>query len=180
VGWTGMRGVVALAAANSLPLTLNDGRPFPERSFIIFLTFSLILVTLVFQGLSLPWVVRVLKLAAQDTGACEAGRARHILLETAIEFLTERRDAARGESERHLYDDLVHQYEHKITEIDQCGPDGSMPAEASGGMTMAGVLLDTIRRERQQLNVLRETGRIGDSVHRTLERELDLSESRLG
>jgi Na+/H+ antiporter len=180
VGWTGMRGVVALAAANSLPLTLSDGRPFPQRSFIIFLTFSLILVTLVFQGLSLPWVVRVLKLAAPDTGACEAGRARHILLETAIEFLTERRDAARGESERHLYDDLVHQYEHKITEIDQCGPDGSMPAEPSAGMTMAGVLLDTIRRERQQLNILRETGRIGDSVHRTLERELDLSESRLG
>ncbi len=60
VGWTGMRGVVALAAANSLPFTLNDGSPFPQRSFIIFLTFSLILVTLVLQGLSLPWLVRKL------------------------------------------------------------------------------------------------------------------------
>ena len=49
-----MRGVVALAAANSLPLTLRDGSPFPQRSFIIFLTFFLILVTLVLQGLSLP------------------------------------------------------------------------------------------------------------------------------
>jgi monovalent cation/hydrogen antiporter len=179
VGWTGMRGVVALAAANSLPFTLSDGRPFPQRSFIIFLTFSLILVTLVFQGLSLPWVVRALKLAAPDTGLCEESRARHILLETAIGFLKERRDSAQGESNGHLYDDLVHQYEHKITEIDQCGPDGTMPPESSAGMTMAGVLLETIRRERQQLNVLREAGRIEDSVHRKLERELDLSESKL-
>jgi len=179
VGWTGMRGVVALAAANSLPLTLSDGRPFPQRSFIIFLTFSLILVTLVFQGLSLPWLVRVLKLAAPDTGACEEGRARHILLETAIGFLADRRDSAQNEAERHLYDDLLHQYEHKIAEIDECGPDGTIPDEPSSGVTMAAVLLDTIRRERQQLNVLREAGRIGDSVHRTLERELDLSESKL-
>ena len=179
VGWTGMRGVVALAAANSLPFTLNDGRPFPERSFIIFLTFSLILVTLVFQGLSLPWMVRALKLAAPDTGICEEGKARHILLETAIGFLRERRDVTQDESDHHLYDDLLHQYEHKIAEIDQCGPDGSFPDQTSSGVTIAGIMLDTIRRERQQLNVLRETGRIGDSVHRTLERELDLSESRL-
>jgi len=179
VGWTGMRGVVALAAANSLPLTLNDGRPFPQRSFIIFLTFSLIVVTLVFQGLSLPWLVRRLGLATVDTDYCEEGRARHLLLESAIEFLGERRDVARDESERHLYDDLLHSYEHKITEIDQCGPDGTVAQEASAGLTMGGVLLDTIRREREQLNLLRSTGRIGDSVHRTLERELDLSESRL-
>lgn len=179
VGWTGMRGVVALAAANSLPLTLDDGRPFPQRSFIIFLTFSLILVTLVFQGLSLPWLVRRLGLARLDTGYCEEGRARHLLLESAIGFLTDRRNSAGDEGERHLYDDLLHQYEHKIREIDQCGPDGTVPEEASAGLTMAGVLLDTIRREREELNLLRSTGRIGDSVHRTLERELDLSESRL-
>lgn len=179
VGWTGMRGVVALAAANSLPLTLENGTPFPQRSFIIFLTFSLILVTLVFQGLSLPWLVRRLGLATLDNSYCEEGRARHLLLESAIGFLSERRNSARNESERHLFEDLLHQYEHKITEIDQCGPDGAVPEESSGEMTMAGVLLDTIRREREELNLLRSTGRIGDSVHRTLERELDLSESRL-
>jgi CPA1 family monovalent cation:H+ antiporter len=179
VGWTGMRGVLALAAANSLPLTLNDGRPFPQRSFIIFLTFSLILVTLVFQGLSLPWLVRRLGLATLDTGFCEEGRARRLLLECAIGFLRERRNSAGHESDHHLYDDLLHQYEHKIMEIDQCGPDGTVPEEASAGLTMGRVLLDTIRREREELNLLRSTGRIGDNVHRTLQRELDLSESRL-
>jgi Na+/H+ antiporter len=179
VGWTGMRGVVALAAANSLPLTLNDGRPFPQRSFIIFLTFSLILVTLVFQGLSLPWLVRKLGLATPHSGFCEEGKARHLLLEAAIGFLTERQNSAGEEDERHLYDDLLHQFEHKITEIAECGPDGRVSGEVSAGLTMGQILLDTIRRERQELNLLRTTGRIGDSVHRLLEHELDLSESRL-
>ncbi len=54
VGWTGMRGVIALAAAMSLPQTVADGSPFPHRDLIVFLTFCVILVTLVFQGLTLP------------------------------------------------------------------------------------------------------------------------------
>lgn len=179
LGWTGMRGVVALAAANSLPFTLSDGRPFPQRSFIIFLTFSLILVTLVFQGLSLPWLIRILGLSKLDNSVCEEGEARHLLLQAAIAFLHDRKSSASNESEHHFYDDLLHQYEHKITEIDPCGPDGSVPKERSSNLTVEGLLLDTIRREREELNLLRATGRIGDGVHRNLERELDLSESRL-
>jgi Na+/H+ antiporter len=179
VGWAGMRGVVALAAAYSLPLTLGDGRPFPQRSFIIYLTFCLILVTLVFQGLSLPWLIRVLGLAKLDRSACEEGEARHLLLQAAIAFLQERKNSAGNESELHVYDDLLHQYEHKITEIDPCAPDGNTASESSSNLTMERLLLDTIRREREELNLLRATGRIGDGVHRNLERELDLSESRL-
>lgn len=179
VGWTGMRGVVALAAADSLPLTLQDGSPFPQRSFILFLTFSLILVTVVLQGLSLPWVVRKLGLAGNDTGFCEEGEARHLLLSAAIEFLRERRKSAKGESESHLYDDLLHQYEHKMMEVDMCSPDGKLLEEDAAGLTMGQMLLATIRRQREELNQLRENGRIGDGVHRSLERELDLSESRL-
>src|SRR5205085_2303998 len=62
-GWTGMRGVVALAAAISLPATLQDGTPFPQRGVIITLTFFLICVTLLFQGLTLPALIRKLGLA---------------------------------------------------------------------------------------------------------------------
>ncbi len=180
VGWSGMRGVVALAAANSLPLTLRDGSPFPQRSLIIFLTFSLILITLVVQGLSLPWLIRVLGLSKRDTGRCEEGEARTLLLQSAIDFLRERKNAAGGEAEGHLYEDLLHQYEHKITEIAQCGPDGNIPKEQAAALTVGRLMLETIRRERQELNILRATGRIGDNLHRSLERELDLSESRLG
>ncbi len=179
VGWTGMRGVVALAAAYSLPYTLNDGSPFPERNTIIFLTFSLILVTVVLQGLSLPYLVRLLGLAGQDQGLCEEGEARRLLLRAAIDYLQERRISTKEESEVHLYEDLIHQYEHKAAEIEMCGPDGSSPEGRSTSVTMGEILIETIRRERDELNSLRSNGRVGDAVHRTLERELDLSESRL-
>ncbi len=62
VGWAGMRGVVSLAAALSIPLTLEDGSAFPFRSLILYITFVVILVTLVFQGLTLPYLIKVLKL----------------------------------------------------------------------------------------------------------------------
>ena len=71
VGWTGMRGVLALAAAISLPETIADGSPFPHRDLIIFLTFSVILVTLVLQGLTLPSVIRALGLVAPPAQPAE-------------------------------------------------------------------------------------------------------------
>ena len=61
-GWAGMRGVVSLAAALSIPLLINEENPFPYRSLILFITFIVIIVTLVFQGLSLPWLMRKIKL----------------------------------------------------------------------------------------------------------------------
>jgi CPA1 family monovalent cation:H+ antiporter len=57
-GWAGMRGVVSLAAALSIPVLLPEGQPFPYRNLILFITFIVILVTLVFQGLTLPWLIR--------------------------------------------------------------------------------------------------------------------------
>jgi monovalent cation/hydrogen antiporter len=179
VGWTGMRGVVALAAANSLPLTLNDGSPFPQRNFIIFLTFSLILVTLVVQGLSLPWLVRMLGLSAGNAQVCEEGEARHLLLQAGIDFLGERRKSAKGEHELHFYEDLLHQYQHRLEGIAECGPDGSDLDKKSHVLTANHLMLETIRRQREELNLLRANGRIGDTVHHSLERELDLKESLL-
>jgi len=179
MGWTGMRGVVALAAANSLPLTLNDGSPFPQRSMIIFLTFSLILVTLVLQGLSLPWLVRVLGLSGGNAQFCEEGEARRLVLQAGVDFLGERRKSAKAEHEVHLYDDLLHQYRHRLEDIEECGPGGSSLEKNSHGLTANQLLLETIRRQREELNHLRSNGRIGDSVHHSLERELDLKESLL-
>ena len=61
-GWAGMRGVVSLAAALSIPLLISKDQPFPYRNLILFITFIVILVTLVFQGLTLPWLIRKVKL----------------------------------------------------------------------------------------------------------------------
>ncbi|UEG55265.1 Na+/H+ antiporter [Mucilaginibacter daejeonensis] len=58
IGWAGMRGVVSLAAALSIPLTLQNGQPFPQRNMVLFITFTVILVTLIFQGLTLPLVIQ--------------------------------------------------------------------------------------------------------------------------
>lgn len=67
LGWAGMRGVVSLAMALSIPLLNAEGQPFPYRNLILFITFIVILVTLVFQGLTLPWVIRRVKLEDKYT-----------------------------------------------------------------------------------------------------------------
>ena len=69
VAWTGMRGVVSLASALALPVTIENGAPFPQRDLVVFLTFSVILATLVLQGLSLPFLIRWL--GVRDDGGAE-------------------------------------------------------------------------------------------------------------
>lgn len=66
LGWAGMRGVVSLAAALSIPLTLHSGAPFPQRNMILFITFSVIVASLLLQGLTLPWLVRVVNMPDPD------------------------------------------------------------------------------------------------------------------
>src|SRR5207245_3895434 len=96
-GWTGMRGVISLAAALSLPEVLADGRPFPRRNLILFLTFSVILVTLVLQGLTLPWLIRILGLSGAAGLNCEEQEARRIVLEKALQHVEEARRKDRPE-----------------------------------------------------------------------------------
>src|SRR5262249_7342973 len=85
VGWTGMRGVIALAAAIALPHRLANGAPFAQRELIIFLAFSVILVTLVLQGLTLAPLIRALGLAGAPGRNTEAEEARRIILEAALD-----------------------------------------------------------------------------------------------
>ena len=176
LGWTGMRGVLALAAASSLPYTLPGGAAFPQRNMILFLTFSVILVTLVLQGLSLPPLVRLLGLSVKKGPDCEEDEARRILLHTALDFLKDGKRQA-DEDSAHAFNDLIHQYEHFLREAEPAMEE--KPGGKQGALTLSTLRLETVRRERRELNLLRSSGRIGDVTHRTLERELDLSESRL-
>lgn len=66
-GWTGMRGVVSLAAALSIPVTLDNGQPFPHRDLILFITFVVILLTLILQGLTLPALIKWLNIPVETT-----------------------------------------------------------------------------------------------------------------
>ena len=175
LGWTGMRGVVALAAANSLPYKLNSGVTFSQRGLIVFLTFSVIFVTLVFQGLTLPFLVRRLGLSESDGPRCEETEARIIVIRHAVELLQARRQHE-GAAMQHAYDDALHQYSDRLASAttlrarDRTA--GTPPPDLDG------VLLEAVRSERAELVRLRNNGRIGDEIYRVLERELDLNESR--
>lgn len=177
VGWTGMRGVLALAAAISVPTELADGRPFTTRNLIVFLAFCVILVTLVLQGLTLPALIRALGLAGEEGMDAEEKEARQIVLGAALKYLEEGRKTG-SLNDQHLYDDLIHRYRHKLAVL------GGGPDEQDEGMDTASfarlreIAAATLHQERHTLIALRDHSKIGDDVLRTMERELDLAESR--
>ncbi len=79
LGWTGMRGVVSLAAALSVPVQLADGTAFPQRNFILFITFVVILLTLVIQGLTLPYLIRKMDIFYYDDDSLTEEEADHLV-----------------------------------------------------------------------------------------------------
>jgi Na+/H+ antiporter len=176
VGWTGMRGVVALAAAQSLPLTLAGGTPLPHRDLMIFLTFSVILVTLVLQGLSLPPLIRALGLSGAAGPDCEEREARRIVIDAGLRYLEESRAQDRAELAP-VYDDLSHHYRQRLRELDRDGP--ADPIVDDHLALNRRLKVELLRTERQTAVLLRNQGRINDEVLRKLERDLDLSEARL-
>jgi monovalent cation/hydrogen antiporter len=177
VGWTGMRGVIALAAAVSLPEVLANGSPFPQRNLIIFLTFSVILVTLVLQGLTLPPLIRALGLATTGGANTEEREARRLMLEAALKHLEEKRTADESRELAAAYDDLDTHYRRRLAfSQESTTEDGIDAADHARAIDLSRQLL---RVERQTAVHLRNQGNINDEVLRQLERELDLSETRL-
>jgi len=177
-GWAGVRGVISLAAALALPHALPDGRPFPSRPLIVFLTFCVILATLVVQGLTLPPLIRVLRLERAAGPACEEKEARRIAIESALEHL-ERSRAADGPELRPLYDDLALHYRQRLAEV-ACEEDTERgdPLGPEHNRRFREISRDLARVERSAAIRLRDEGRIDDDVLRQIERDLDLEEAR--
>jgi CPA1 family monovalent cation:H+ antiporter len=173
VGWTGMRGVVSLAAALSLPYTLSNGQPFAQRNLILFLTFSIIFVTLVLQGLSLPAIIRALGLTGSGEEQHEELTARRILLRHGLTSLQERLAGASNE-DHHDIEDLIHLYEHRL---EAAGEPAGAPT-AAAHPRRAGLHLHALAAERSALLDLRDRGLVSDDVLRRLEYQLDLDETR--
>ncbi len=182
VSWAGMRGVISLAAALALPQTT------PERNVLIFLTFFVILATLVGQGLSLPLLVRALGLGSDhDAIAQQEQHARRIATEAALSRVEHLRD----EWPTHipLIDTLKAQYEHRASHYisrNGEGNNGNHPGDPSSEEEVNQELLEhhLIKRavldaERAAVLDLRERGEIDDEVWRLLERDLDLEELRM-
>lgn len=176
IGWAGMRGVIALAAAMSLPQSVADGSAFPHRDLIIFLTFFVILVTLVFQGLTLPPLIRILGVVESSASKCEEQEARRLVLLAAQARLKEiHRSDPSGSSD--VYDDLTQQYEHRLASISGLSPE--QDAHAGHYFQHLDLSRTLLEVERHTALRLREEGRVSDEVLRELEYELDLSETRL-
>ncbi len=177
IGWTGMRGVLALAAAFSLPEVLSDGRPFAQRNLIIFLTFAVILVTLVVQGLSLPWLIRRLGLSRSESRE-EEMEARRTVLETAINYLEVEQNKG-GEELAHGFEDLLHRYRHRLEAVNYGLSNADTDTAGETAYRRVRELSrEAVQVERRTAVRLRDDGRIGDGVMNRLLRELDLTEAR--
>lgn len=177
VGWTGMRGVVSLAAALSLPYTLPNGQPFTQRNIILFLTFSIILVTLVLQGLSLPPLIRALGLTGSHEEEHEELTARRILLQRTLSSLRDRVSGTESDEQHHDIEDLIHIYEHRLEATHDLSIETSSE-HAYRHLHRGQLQLDALAVERSALLDLRDRGLVSDDVHRRLEYEIDLSETR--
>jgi Na+/H+ antiporter len=189
VAWTGMRGVVSLAAALALPLTLDDNAtPFPHRDLIIFITFCVILATLVLQGLTLPALIRWLRLSeTADARDDEEITARYLAALAAVERLDSLAPAAAalGDAQRDRLARLRVAYDDRVVYYSaQLGPAGDGAAAMIDPASIAcetgqQMEREAIAAERQMVIRLRDQGVIGDEVLRRIQAELDHEESRL-
>ena len=179
IGWTGMRGVLALAAAVSLPQQMDNGSPFPQRSLIIFLTYCVILVTLVLQGLTLPPLIRALGFSEERTGVMEEQQARHRMLSAAIEYLGKRNH--KSAEEQSAWEDISRHYQQRLSTITR-KTEGAQSEEQnalSKELRHARKLTRELRAvERAALQQMHMEEQINDTVLRKLERELDLLDAR--
>lgn len=156
--WSGLRGAVSLAAALAIPVLLPDGTPFPHRDLIIFITFTVILVTLVGGGLTLPWVVRALHVGGTgDEERDERRQAQLRISEAAMERIGELERDGRIDAEhaRLLRRDFEHR--HAVNRAD--------------------VAQDIIAAQRAALIEMRERGLIDNVVLRDVQSGLDRAET---
>ena len=177
VSWAGMRGAVSLAAALALPLSTDDGAPFPGRDLVLFLTFAVILATLVGMGLTLPLVIRRLDLQDDGIEDREDAKARIHAAEAALARLEElleeewvREDTA--ERVRGAYRFRTSRFRARLDD----GDDGAIEMRSQDYQRLRRELLDA---ERSALVELRRTGVISNEVWLRVGRDLDLEDQRL-
>jgi Na+/H+ antiporter len=180
LAFTGVRGIVSLAAALAIPLTVSDGSPFPDRDWILVLAFLVVLVTLVGQGLTLPWVVRALGLAS--TGQREREEQRIEEFQTrqeAIEAAGRRLDALAADPD--VPPEIIARLRtHHLQRIEQillrtCDDDEQRRRLSKGDEFE----LQLLAAERDLINEKYRAGTLKDETRRRLERELDLRDAQL-
>ncbi len=182
ISWTGMRGVVSLAAALAIPLTLGSGAEFPQRNMILFITFCVIFFTLVVQGLSLPYLIRMLKISPDDKRQKEEEKnVRKVVAQQAVSFINEHLD--REENDEKVIRRLRNKYEARIKLAGgvNLNEAGRAPMETVTNLYMQyakaqKALLDF---ERALLVQMHKEDTASSEVLKKLQNELDIEETRL-
>jgi monovalent cation/hydrogen antiporter len=181
VAWSGMRGVVSLAAALALPLTTAGGAPFPGRNETIFLSFSVILVTLVFQGLTLPILVRALGIEDDGESHREERIARKKANQAALAYVE--RLAENPSQKSHNVERLSRlreEYRERLAQLEYCD---ELSAEPDPTLLPAShfnhLVREALQVERQTIVELRNQHQINDETLRLLQRDIDLADARL-
>jgi monovalent cation/hydrogen antiporter len=176
LSWAGIRGGISLAAALSIPPTLADSSPFPQRNEILIFTFAVILATLVLQGLTLPRLLKWLRFGDEPEAAVEEGKARTAIAEEALRYLTsiEQPDEPDQQAVAHLSEVYS-----KIAHV----PAGESVAGANDAikylMRLVSLERKIIQIQRTTLLNLRDAGKISDDTLRKVQSVLDLKESQL-
>jgi monovalent cation/hydrogen antiporter len=177
VAWTGMRGAVSLAAALAIPLETDAGAPFPARALIIFLTFSVILATLVLQGLSLPRLIRSLDVEDDGGAEYEENKARLHAAKAAIARIDGLAAQAwvpdqTADRMRALYDYRLRRFRARFDD----GDDGALEEQS---LSYQRLRREALEAERAAVVELRNRGLINDEVMYRVVRDLDLEDTRL-
>ncbi len=181
-GWTGMRGVVSLATALALPLAVSDGAPFPHRDLIIFLAFSVILITLVLQGLSLPWVMRVMTLSYESSILQERWQARKESTEQVMRQLEQMRGDPAIQSA--ALDRIISHYRDRLESLGD-GPNTPLSKSVPPGSEDHPLIAlenriwkNVLETERKAVVALRRSFQISDEVMNDHLRDIDLLHNR--
>jgi monovalent cation/hydrogen antiporter len=177
LGWAGMRGAVSLAAALALPLTTDAGGVFPDRELIIFLTFGVILASLVLQGLSFPLLLRVIGLEDEGRAEKEENKARIYATEAALARLEElaEEDWVRDDTLERIRGMFNFRRQRFRSRFDPSS-DGEIETRS---LDYQRLLRELLVAEREAVFDLRRERRIDDLVMRRVIRDLDLEEARL-
>ncbi len=177
VAWTGMRGVVSLAAALALPLTTRDGSAFPGRDLILFLTFIVILVTLVVQGLTLPPLIRWLGIKDDNTMVQEEREARLKANRAALARLNQLAEADPAKAD--ALQRLRIEYEDHIRQIEGAEPENANTPLRLFSSEYERLSYEALVEERKTILTLRNDDVINDEVLRRIQKDIDLAEVRL-
>lgn len=172
LSWAGTRGVISLAAAFALPLTVGDA-PFPARDLLVFLTFVVVIVTLVGQGLTIAPLLRWLRVRPEGSPILAQANARHAAVEAGLRRLDEL-VATEPPPDRVAERLIAVARERQNAGWEQLGRPGGTPSAA-----LASLRRQMIAAEWEELICWRDAGRLDDGSLRVLERELDVEEGLL-